>query len=195
MSPKRDTTTEFPRLVILSAPSGAGKTTLCAKLLHEFPEMALSISTTTRKPRAMERNGVHYFFVTDEEFQKQAAAGAFAESAEVHGRRYGTAKETIERLLAAKKHILFDIDVQGARSLKALYPRRVLSLFVHPPSLEILRDRLVGRNSESEATLETRMENAYREVAAAAEFDYQIVNDNLDRAYGELRQIIARECL
>jgi guanylate kinase len=164
-------------------------------LLREFPEFALSISTTTRPPRPNEREGVHYFFVDDEEFQRREKAGEFVEWAFVHDRRYGTSKRTVEQFLAQKKHILFDIDVQGAMSLKRLYPDRALLLFICPPSEEALRERLLGRNSDPPEVQAKRLANAKRELEWAPKFDYAIVNDNLDRAFEELRGILQKECL
>lgn len=195
MSPKRTHQTQLPRLVAISAPSGAGKTTLCAMLLREFPELALSISTTTRPPRPNEREGVHYFFVDDAEFQRREMAGEFVEWAFVHDRRYGTSKRTVEQFLEQGKHILFDIDVQGAMSLKKLYPERALLIFIRPPSEEALRERLLGRKSDSPEVQAKRLENAKRELEWAPKFDYAITNDHLDRAFEELRAILEKECL
>lgn len=184
-----------PRLIIISAPSGAGKTTLCEKLIKEFPAIRLSISTTTRKRRDYETEGVHYHFVEKEVFEEKKSANEFAEWALVHGNLYGTSKKVIERFLAEGSNVLFDIDVQGAMSLKALYPERALLVFIHPPSLDVLQQRLKGRKSESGATLETRLQNAYNELGWSQKFDYQITNDDLDRAYAELKAIVTRECL
>lgn len=195
MSPKRTAQTKLPRLIVISAPSGAGKTTLCEMLLKEYPQIALSISATTRKARPFEKDGLHYFFVDEAEFQRKVERGEFAEWAEVHGRRYGTLKTTIERHLAEGKHILFDIDVQGAMSLKTLYPERALLIFIHPPSLETLKERLVQRKGDSAGSIETRLQNAYAELGWSKKFDYEITNDELQVAYSMLRTIVARECL
>jgi guanylate kinase len=181
--------------VALSAPSGAGKTTLCAMLLRQFPEFALSISTTTRPPRPNEREGVHYFFVDDREFQRRVDAGEFVEWAVVHERRYGTSKRTVDGLLAEGKHILFDIDVQGAMSLRRIYPERALLIFICPPSEDALRERLSLRKSDSPEVQAVRLANAKRELEWASKFDYAIVNDDLDRAFEELRSILEKECL
>ena len=192
MSPKAP---KKPRLIVVSAPSGAGKSTLCEMLIKEFPQIRLSISNTTRPQRPHEVDGKHYYFVSKEEFAKKVKRGEFAEHAEVHGNSYGTLKATIESCLAEGKHVLFPIDVQGAMSLKKLYPDRVLLLFIRPPSMEVLQKRLVGRNDESLPSIETRLHNAYNELEWSKSFDYQIVNDDLNRAYQELKQILEKECL
>jgi guanylate kinase len=185
----------LPRLIVLSAPSGAGKSTLCERLIRDYPQIALSISTTTRPKREYEQDGVHYHFVTREAFDQQVADGAFAEWAEVHNNRYGTALSTIDNFLKKGKHVLFDIDVQGAMNLRKRYGARTLLVFVHPPSMEELKQRLMKRKSESTQTIETRLRNAENEVRWSGKFDHQITNDHLDRAYQELTQIIQKECL
>ncbi len=195
MSPKKTKKILAPRLIILSAPSGAGKTTLCDMLLKDFPSVALSISTTTRKSRPYEKEGVHYHFVTPEVFQQRIDNGEFAVWARVHSNLYGTSKETIEKYLKAGKHVLFDIDVQGAMSLLKHYGDRVLLIFIHPPSMEILEERLRNRKGDSGASIETRLQNAYNEVEWSRKFDHQIINDDLEKAYQQLKRIIERECL
>jgi len=196
LSPKRNNQTSLPRLIVISAPSGAGKTTLCEMLLKEFSSsITLSISTTTRPRRHYETEGVHYHFVSKDEFCRQADRGDFAEWAEVHGNLYGTLKATIDTNLAKGQHILFDIDVQGAMSLLEHYPDRVLSIFIHPPSLVILEDRLRKRQSESGTSIETRLQNAYNELGWSQKFDYQILNDDLQKAYTKLKTLVEKECL
>jgi guanylate kinase len=185
-----------PRLIVISAPSGAGKTTLCERLMAEFGDrITLSISTTTRAIRPYEQEGVHYFFVTPEEFRAKIDRGEFAEWAEVHKNLYGTARKTIENCLTAGKHVLFDIDVQGAMSLRSQYGERVLLIFIHPPSLEVLQERLSKRKDGSSTSIETRLRNAYNELEWSRKFDHQITNDDLERAYRELKEIVKRECL
>lgn len=184
----------LPKLIVLSAPSGAGKTTLCELLLKEFSTIALSISTTTRTRRDYEKEGIHYFFVSPETFQKKIDAGEFAEWAQVHSNRYGTSKAMIGGLFAQGKHVLFDIDVQGAMSLKKLYPDRCVLIFIHPPSMQILEERLRARASDSAASIEKRLQNAYNEVAWSQSFQYEIVNDDLQKAYKTLREIVKKEC-
>ncbi|MBY0369617.1 guanylate kinase [bacterium] len=184
-----------PRLLIIAAPSGAGKTTLCERLVRENPKIQLSISTTTRAQRPYEQPGVHYHFVSPEAFQKKIDAGDFAEWAEVHGRRYGTDRKVIDQALTAGKHVLFDIDVQGAMNLRKLYGNRTVLVFINPPSLEILEERLRNRKGDSAASIETRLRNAYNELAWKDKFDHQIVNDDLERAYSDLLRIVKKECL
>lgn len=184
-----------PRLVIIAAPSGAGKTTLCERLVRENTKVCLSVSTTTRPRRPYETHGTHYHFVTPEQFQEKIDAGDFAEWAEVHGRRYGTDRKVIEKALADGKHVLFDIDVQGAMNLRKLYGNRTVLVFINPPSLEILEERLRNRKGDSAESIETRLRNAYNELRWRDKFDYQIVNDDLERAYAELQALIKKECL
>lgn len=185
----------MPRLIVLSAPSGAGKSTLCDRLIQEYPSIKLSISTTTRARRDYETDGVHYHFATRPEFEEKAKKGEFAEWAQVHDNLYGTAISTIDNFLKDGKHVLFDIDVQGAMNLKKRYGARTLLIFVHPPSMDELKARLTKRKSESSRSIETRLRNAYDEIRWSGKFDHQITNDDLDRAYAELKQIIQKECL
>lgn len=194
MSPSTEKQKKQPRLIIVAAPSAAGKTTLCEMLLRDFPKVQLSISTTTRPIRPKEQDGVHYFFVTPEVFKQKIKNGEFAEFATVHDNLYGTSKKTVESLLSQGRHILFDIDVQGAMNLKSQYPEQALLIFVHPPSMEELEKRLRARKGDSPEAIEKRLRNAYSELAWSQKFDYQIVNDDLDRAYQELKAVIQREC-
>ena len=195
MSPKSKMMTKLqPRLIIISAPSGAGKTTLCEMLIKDFPTIGLSLSTTTRFKRSYEEEGVHYNFVSQAEFKKRVDRGDFAEWAKVHTQLYGTPKTEIEKRLNAGQNVLFDIDVQGAMSLQKIYPERVLLIFIRPPSMEVLEQRLVQRKGDSLPSIETRLQNAYNELEWSKKFDFQIVNDELQRAYQELKEIIKREC-
>jgi len=178
-------------LIVLSAPSGAGKTTLCARLLKDLSDrVRLSISTTTRAPRGQEVHGTHYFFVSREEFQEQIEQDAFAEWALVHGSYYGTSKQFIHDNLRQGKSVLLDIDVQGAASLRNTFGHQCLTIFVAPPSMEQLEDRLRARGTDSDEVIRKRMKNAEAEVARAHEFDHQILNDDLDRAYSELLAVV-----
>lgn len=180
------------RLIVVSAPSGAGKTTLCQRLLAEFPRLVLSISTTTRKPRGSEQHGREYFFVSREEFERQISEGKFAEWARVHDNYYGTSKSVIEKAFVTGNSVLLDIDVQGAEQLRSSYPRESVLIFVAPPSLDELERRLRSRNTDSEASIQKRMNNARAEMARKDSFDHVVVNDSLERAYSELRGIVAR---
>lgn len=173
-------------LVIVSAPSGGGKTTLCARLLDEFHNLKLSISSTTRAPRGDEKNGLAYWFISVAEFEKKIADGDFAEWAKVHDNYYGTSKTTLEKYFTQSQAVLLDIDVQGARQLKKIYGKDAITLFLSPPSLEVLEQRLRGRGTDPEATILKRLRHADHEMKAAGEFDACIINDDLNRAYTEL---------
>jgi len=180
-------------LLIISSPSGAGKTTLTRDLLARFPDLGFSVSHTTRKPRANEIDGRDYHFSDAPAFERLVAEGAFAEWAEVHGNLYGTALSEIERCKQqGKSGILFDIDFQGARQIKA---RRddAIGVFVLPPSMEALKQRLRMRAADDEATIERRYHNAEREIQHYGLFDYVIVNDDLDEAKERLRGIVLAE--
>lgn len=180
--------------MIVSAPSGAGKTTLCERVIKENPKVVLSVSTTTRPMRPYETEGVHYHFVERPLFEQKVARGDFAEWAEVHGKFYGSDRSVIDRALSDGKHLLFDIDVQGALNLRKLYGKRTLLIFIEPPSFETLAGRLRARKSDAPEVIETRLRNAYDELQWSRNFDYQIVNDNLENAYRELCAILEREC-
>jgi guanylate kinase len=177
-------------LIVISAPSGAGKTTLCARLLQDFPELVLSISSTTRAPRGQEKHGVEYFFLSRPEFESQIQAGRFAEWALVHGNYYGTSKDVIEKAFASGKSVLLDIDVQGAASLAKSYPKETFRVFISPPSVAELEARLRSRGTDSEETIQKRVKNAEEEMKRLPEFDKVVINDQLDRAYTELRELI-----
>ena len=178
-------------LIVVSAPSGAGKTTLCQRLLEEFSDsVQLSISATTRAPRGQEQHGREYFFLAREEFERKIAAGEFAEHALVHGNFYGTPRSMIDDAFRAGRSVLLDIDVQGAESLRRAYPGRCLSVFIAPPSMEELERRLRSRGTEKEDVIARRMTNAREEMAQSPRFDHVIVNDSLDRAYAELKWLV-----
>lgn len=174
------------KLIVISAPSGAGKTTLCHKLLKEFPDITLSISSTTRGPRGGEKNGVDYFFITKDKFQDMITSNRFAEWAIVHENYYGTSKDVIETALKQNKSVLLDIDVQGAESLRKVYPDICHTFFIAPPSIQELETRLRQRGTDTEETIQKRVQNARKELEKSSTFDHVIVNDSLDRAYKEL---------
>ncbi|MSP19889.1 MAG: guanylate kinase [Bdellovibrionales bacterium] len=194
MSPKRAQHTPLPRLVVISAPSGAGKTTLSSLLLKEFPLLQRSVSTTTRPKRDNEIEGTHYHFVDDITFRKKITLNHFAEWALVHGNKYGTTRANIESILLLEKHPVFDIDVQGAMNLKALYGDRVLLIFIHPPSLEALKERLIQRKDDSLSSIENRLQNATSEIGWSQKYDYQVTNDLIEKSFLELKNIVFQEC-
>ncbi len=178
------------RLFILSAPSGAGKTTLCARLRDRRPDLCYSISYTTRAPRAGEVDGVDYFFIDATAFKNGIAAGRWAEWARVHGHYYGTASAFIDRMLAQGHDLLLDIDVQGARQLVERYPAAV-TVFIMPPSMDILRQRLEKRGSDSDRVIAARLRNAEDEMAARFRYQHIVVNERLEQAVDELLGILA----
>jgi guanylate kinase len=180
-------------LLIISSPSGAGKTTLTRDLLAQCPELMFSVSHTTRRPRPNEVEGRDYHFTDLDDFRRIAAEGGFAEWAEVHGNHYGTALSEIERCQQlGKRGIVFDIDHQGARQIKARCPAAV-SVFVLPPSMEALKQRLRTRAADDDNTIERRFRNAKREIEHYGLFDYVIVNDELEAAKQRLRGIVLAE--
>ncbi len=180
-------------LLVVSAPSGAGKTTLCKRLLAEESEISFSISYTTRPPRPKEVPGKDYFFISRELFQKMLKEGAFLEWAEVYGNLYGTAKEPVLKALNQGRDILLDIDVQGAFQVREKLGPEAVLVFILPPSLEELERRLRARSTEDEATLKRRLEEAKREIAQAHRFDYLVLNDILEEALFRLRAILHAE--
>ena len=182
------------QVLVVCAPSGTGKSTLISKLHEEFPNFGFSVSYTTREPRGQERDGVEYHFVTRDTFVAMRSRGEFCEWAEVHGNLYGTATAPVEEMLGQGKDVLFDIDVQGAKQLKKTFYKGNF-IFLLPPSREELVRRLTGRGTDSEEAIAKRLANADGEMAQAGFFDYWIVNDDLDAAYGELRAVfVAGRC-
>jgi len=203
--PPTKTTTESPSsshertergvMLIVSSPSGAGKTTLCRQLTAEFPQLTFSVSYTTRPRRGREVEGVDYHFVDDAAFDRMVAQGQLAEWAEVHGRRYGTAEATINANIDAGIDVLFDIDWQGGMQLKSRYSDDSTMVFVLPPSMEELARRLRDRGTDSAEMVARRLAKARDELSHYGEYGYLVTNDDLQRAYAELRAIyVAAHC-
>jgi guanylate kinase len=190
-----------PLLLVVSAPSGAGKSSLCNRLTEKFPQMVYSVSCTTRAPRGDERNGVHYHFLSDEEFSARMAAGEFLEHALVHGNRYGTLKQTVYDALKQGCDIIMDIDVQGASQIRRAcaamrdedpIKRSFVDIFIAPPSMDELRRRLCGRATDSVDVIEKRMRNATDEMKHQPLYQHTVINDDFEKAADELIKII--EC-
>ena len=180
-------------LLIVASPSGAGKTSLCRRLMADHGGLELSISMTTRAIRPGEVADRDYHFVSDEEFQALIDADAFLEWANVHGARYGSPRAPIDKALAEGRDVLFDIDWQGARDVAEKCPEDAVRVFILPPSLEELRRRLVTRSQDADEVIERRIANAKGEIEHCAEFDYVFVNDDFDRSYAELAHIYHAE--
>ena len=188
-----------PLMMVVSAPSGAGKSTLCNRLVEEFPKIAYSVSCTTRSPRGDEEDGVHYYFLSKKEFKERAKNGEFLEYAKVHGNYYGTLEDSVLFAMEEGCHVLLDIDVQGAQqlrdSLTRLSPRHpirrgFMDIFISPPSVEELERRLRGRGTDAEHVVRKRLNNAKGEMDHAAEYASQVVNDDLEKAYSDLKAIV-----
>jgi len=178
-------------LFVVSAPSGAGKTTLCNRMLTLFPELAYSISHTTRAPRGREQDGVDYFFITPEAFQECIKKDAWAEWAKVHDNYYGTSRAFITDHLEKGTPLLLDIDVQGARQIRRAYPRAV-TIFINAPSMKVLEARLRRRGTDTDAVIARRLENAAREIKEMPLYQHIIINDHLDTAVKEMAAIIEK---
>ena len=180
-------------LFILSSPSGAGKTTISHMLLNADEAIELSVSATTRRPREGEIDGVHYHFVSDEKFDAMVEGDDFYEWAHVFGHRYGTPKGYIRRGLKEGRDFLFDIDWQGTQQLKQKDEQDVVTVFILPPTLEALRQRLEGRGTDSEDVIDRRMDRARGEISHWAEYDYVVVNDDVDQCFVKVREILHAE--
>jgi guanylate kinase len=181
-------------LLVLSAPSGAGKTTLAHLYQRGDPDAVFSVSATTRAPRGQEKDGVDYHFVSPERFQELVVQGAFAEWAEVHGKRYGTLRSTVDASLAAGRVALFDIDVQGGAQIKAAYPREASTILILPPDAAELERRLRGRSTDAEEVIQRRLSAARAEIQRGlATYEYVVVNDQLERAQEKLQAIVRHE--
>mgnify|MGYP005961698277 FL=1 len=180
------------KLIIFSAPSGSGKSTIINWLMsHEELRMAFSISCTSRAPRGTERNGVEYFFVTPEEFRRRIDNDEFLEYEEVYkDRYYGTLKQQVEAQLEKGENVVFDVDVKGGCNIKNYYGDRALSVFIQPPSIEELRNRLTGRGTDATEVIEDRIARASFELTFAPKFDKVVINDDLDKAKAEALKIV-----
>ena len=179
------------KLIIFSAPSGSGKTTIVKQLLEVFPQFEFSISATSRAPRGVEQNGVDYYFLSAEEFAEAVAANKFVEWEEVYkGTCYGTLRSEMERIWSKGNVILFDVDVMGGIRLKEIFGNDAMSIFVMPPSIEELRKRLEGRGTDAPEVIEKRIAKASFELTKAPQFDHQIINDDLEVAVAECIEVI-----
>ncbi|PJZ85348.1 guanylate kinase [Leptospira harrisiae] len=178
-----------PNLYIISSVAGGGKSTIIAALLKEYPDFYFSVSCTTREPRPGDIEGKTYYFLSNQEFQKRIAADEFYEWAEVHGNYYGTPKGPILDAIRDHRVALLDLDVQGAKSVKALRPESV-TIFIEPPSREIWIERLIRRGTDSQNSIERRIENGIKELDEAPSFDYVIVNDQLEDAIHDVKSIL-----
>jgi len=191
MSSKKTKTTAGI-LVVLSAPSGCGKTSIVERLLKRHPEWTRSISATTRKPRVDEKDAQDYFFLSRQDFEQNAREGKMLEHAEIYGNLYGTPREFVSEQVASGKTVIMTIDVQGTKQIMESWgkERPLLSIFVLPPSVKVLRERLTGRNTETPEEIEKRIEIAQDEIKAAKLYNHTVINQNLDQAVLEIEEII-----
>ena len=181
-----------PRVFVITGPSGVGKGTLITNLMGRVPNLELSISATTRQPRPGEENGVDYFFLDQDEFARRVEAGDFLEYADYSGNRYGTLRSEVESRVAAGHTVLLEIELQGARQVRSSMPEAV-QVFIAPPAIEHLRQRLEGRGTDDPAAIEARLKVAEEELEARDEFHHQVINDDIERATEELERIVVRE--
>jgi len=182
-------------MLVLSSPSGAGKSTIARNLLENDPSLELSVSVTTRARRGSEIDGVHYHFISQRDFDRLKDTDALLEWAEVHGNFYGTPREPAEMAMAEGRDMLFDIDWQGAVQLNEKMRADIVSVFILPPSMAELKSRLKRRAEDSDATIERRLKNARVEIEHWREYDFVVINDDLDRAFGEVKSIVTAERL
>ena len=182
-------------MLVMSSPSGAGKTSLSRRLIADYPDLSLSVSCTTRAPRPGEQDGREYHFISPERFEAMVAEDAFLEHALVHEHRYGSPKAPVMSALAAGQDVLFDIDWQGARSVARAAPSDVVRVFILPPSMAELKRRLHGRAQDAADVIERRLGRARGEISKWTEYDYVVVNDDIDRAYAQVTRVYEAERL
>jgi len=182
---------EKGKIIIIVAPSGTGKSTLIKRLKEEFRELHWSVSFTTRKMREGEVDGKHYFFISREEFIKKQEQGDFIEWAEVHGNFYGTSKGFVQTKVNNGFSLLFDLDVQGADNMKSQFGDEADSIFIAPPNIDALEARLKGRGTEAQDVIRLRLDNAKSELKRKDDYDFLVINDELEQAYVDLRKIVA----
>lgn len=183
-----------PLLLVISAPSGAGKSTICRQLVDRIPNLVFSVSTTTRPPRKDETEGIDYHFVSESEFENMIEQEAFLEWAEVHNAYYGTSRQAVLDELEKGRDVILDIDVQGGEQIQKLYPEAAM-IFIVPPSMDELERRLRNRNTESEAEIKQRLSNARHELQSIHNYDFVVVNDTVEEAVGEVESIRRAEKL
>lgn len=180
------------KVVIFSAPSGSGKSTIVSHILKLHPELEFSVSAASRAPRGEEKNGVAYWFISADEFRKRIADDEFVEYEEVYpGSYYGTLKSEVERIWNKGNAIIFDVDVKGGVNLKRYFGDRALSIFIQAPSVEVLRQRLIGRGTDSPEAIERRVAKAAEEMTYADKFDHIVVNDDLEKAYADAEELVS----
>jgi guanylate kinase len=179
------------KLIIISAPSGAGKTTIVNHLLRKGLNLEFSVSATTRAPRGKEKNGKEYYFISVEDFREMIRKNEFTEWQEVYREQfYGTLKSEIERIWADKKHVIFDVDVKGGINLKNIFGNKAISIFIMPPSIKEIEKRLLSRATDSRSKIKVRVEKAIEEMKLADNFDHIIINDNLERAQNDVYEMV-----
>ena len=179
-------------LIVISGPSGAGKGTICKALLEKHDNIYISVSATTRSPRVGEVEGVNYYFLTKEDFEEKVRENGFLEYANVHGNFYGTPKGNVEKMLEDGKDVILEIDIQGALQVKENFKEGVF-IFILPPSMEELKQRIIKRGSETEESLMTRFKNAYKEINYVSKYNYAVVNDTIELAVEKVESIITAE--
>lgn len=178
------------KVIVLVAPSGAGKTTIANRLLAKYPQIKFSVSATTRPPRDYETDGEDYYFLSEKEFDKRIENDRFLEWEFYSGNKYGTLRSEVDKLVESGYFPLLDIEVKGALNIERLYDSDAISIFIEPPSMEVLKQRLANRGSETDESLNKRMERARMEMKYADRFDYSVVNDDLETTYAEVKNII-----